>query len=233
MRPPAYERVTRKTQTLADAAPPMLVPPAPSAQAETSPDVEPLEISATVEPDEPVTPAEPIDVEALFKQLVTKHRTRLYRFVIRHIGQPEDADDIAQQAFAEAARTIERFRGESELSTWLYGIAMNLVRNYLNRAPHRVHQFESEDALLDLRMPDGDPSEIVARQQTMKRLVASMQELPTEMQQVLTLVAVEEISYEDAATILSVPIGTVRSRLSRARAALRVKLAEQGVELPF
>jgi RNA polymerase sigma-70 factor (ECF subfamily) len=171
------------------------------------------------------------DVEALFRQLVTQHRTRLCRFIIRHIGQPNDADDIAQQAFMEAARTIDRFRGESELSTWLYGIAMNLVRNYLNRAPHRIHRFESE-AVLDTHFAsEGDPHDIVSTQQTLQRLSRLLAELPDEMREVLTLVAIDEIPYEEAAALLSVPVGTVRSRLSRARSTLRSRLARDGIEI--
>ena len=173
------------------------------------------------------------DTEALFRHLMSGHRARLHRFVLRHIGQLDDAEDIAQQAFMEAARTIERFRGESELSTWLYGIAMNLVRNYLNRAPHRVHRFESDESLATMYSADGDPGDIVSRQQTLQRLSESMAQLPVEMREVLSLVAIEETAYEDAAALLSVPVGTVRSRLSRARAALRARLAAAGVDEPF
>jgi RNA polymerase sigma-70 factor (ECF subfamily) len=179
----------------------------------------------------PAEPARHADKEMLFRVLVAKHRARLQRFVMRHIGHQDDADDIAQQAFVLAAQTIERFRGESELSTWLYGIAMNLVRNYLNRAPHRVHRFESDEQLLE--MPGAaseNPREALSRRQVVQHLLASMEELPISMREVLMLVAIDELPYEDAAAILSVPVGTVRSRLSRARAALREKLAGMEIE---
>ncbi len=71
-----------------------------------------------------------LDQEILFKELITQHQRRLYRFVIKYIDHPDDAADITQQAFVEAARTISNFRGDSKLSTWLFGIAMNMVRNY-------------------------------------------------------------------------------------------------------
>ena len=71
-----------------------------------------------------------LDQEKLFKSLIEQHQRRLYRFVIKYIDHPDDAADITQQAFAEAARTIASFRGDSKLSTWLFGIAMNMVRNY-------------------------------------------------------------------------------------------------------
>jgi Sigma-70 region 2 len=73
------------------------------------------------------------DQEILFRELMRDHQKRLYRFVIRYIDHPDDAADITQQAFAEAARTISSFRGDSKLSTWLYGIAMNMVRNYMRK----------------------------------------------------------------------------------------------------
>ncbi len=68
--------------------------------------------------------------EMLFRELISQHQRKLYRFVIKYIDHPDDAADITQQAFVEAARTISSFRGESKLSTWLFGIAMNMVRNY-------------------------------------------------------------------------------------------------------
>ena len=83
--------------------------------------------------DESETPPSERDQEILFKELMKEHQKRLYRFVIRYIDQAEDAADITQQAFAEAARTIHCFRGDSKLSTWLYGIAMNMVRNYIRK----------------------------------------------------------------------------------------------------
>ena len=73
------------------------------------------------------------ETEILFRELMRDHQKRLYRFVIRYIDHPDDAADITQQAFVEAARTISSFRGDSKLSTWLYGIAMNMVRNYMRK----------------------------------------------------------------------------------------------------
>jgi RNA polymerase sigma factor (sigma-70 family) len=162
--------------------------------------------------------------EKLFRDLVAQHGERLQAFVLRHIGHPDEAADIAQQAFVEAAAAISRFRGDSQLSTWLYGIAMNLVRNYLSRAPQRVHKFETDDALADL--PDGgaEPDEQFDRTRAIERLTAELASLPAEMREVLLLVAVEEVSYEEAATLLAIPVGTVRSRVFRARAALKERM---------
>ena len=74
-----------------------------------------------------------LNQELLFRELVQQHQKRLFRFVIKYIDHPDDAADITQQAFVEAARTIASFRGDSKLSTWLFGIAMNMVRNYPKR----------------------------------------------------------------------------------------------------
>ena len=73
------------------------------------------------------------DQEILFRDLIDQHQRRLYRFVIKYIDHPDDAADITQQAFVEAARTIASFRGDSKLSTWLFGIAMNMVRKYMRK----------------------------------------------------------------------------------------------------
>ncbi len=171
--------------------------------------------------------------EAIFRDLLVQHRDRLYRFVLRHIGHAADAEDLAQQAFAEAARQYENFRGESQLSTWLYGIAMNLVRNHLSRSPSRQYRFEDETALDDVAVVAADPEEQCEMAELVKMLEAELQDLMPEMREVLLLVALEDMSYEDAAALLNVPIGTVRSRVSRARSHLRRRMEAAGAVLPF
>ena len=162
--------------------------------------------------------------EALFRQLVQDHRHRLYRFVVKHIGWGTDAEDLTQQAFVEAAQSYATFRGASELSTWLYGIAMNLVRNYLSRSPHRRFTFEDEESLANTSSESPDPCEQLAQTQAVRALQRALDELPPDMRSVLLLVALDELSYEEAAVMLSIPVGTVRSRISRARASLRKTL---------
>lgn len=171
--------------------------------------------------------------EQLFQQLVRDHHKRLYRFILKHIGQSADAEDLTQQAFLEAARAYASYRGESALSTWLYGIAMNLTRNYLSRAPHRKYQFEDEQSLDEIAVESTNPENELASQQTLKALQRELNDLPDEMREVLLMVALEELSYEEAAVMLSIPIGTVRSRVSRARTRLRQRLLDAGIELPF
>ncbi|MBU6257586.1 MAG: RNA polymerase sigma factor [Burkholderiales bacterium] len=171
--------------------------------------------------------------DQLFSDLVAQHGDRLYRFVLRHIGQATEAEDLAQQAFVEAARAYASFRGDSQLSTWLYGIAMNLVRNHLSRSPQRLYRFEDESALADCAGAGADPEQQCALTELIRVLEQGLDELMPEMREVLMLVALDDMSYEEAAALLSVPIGTVRSRVSRARAHLRRGFAARGAPLPF
>ncbi len=179
----------------------------------------------------PAMPTAPVDV--VFRDLLARHRDRLYRFVLRHIGHATEAEDLAQQAFAEAARTYANFRGESQLSTWLYGIAMNLVRNHLSRSPQRLYRFEDESALDDTAAAVANPEQQLAMTQLVRLLDRELDGLMPEMREVLLLVAMDDMSYEDAAALLSVPIGTVRSRVSRARSHLRRRMEKAGAVLPF
>jgi RNA polymerase sigma factor (sigma-70 family) len=171
--------------------------------------------------------------EELFRELVGQYQKRLYRFVIKYIDQPEDAADITQQAFVEAARTIENFRGDSKLSTWLFGLALNMVRNYLSRAPHRVYKFETDESLIGLPSPSLDPSDYLIQKELLILVEKIFSDLPIEMSEVLSLVAIDEISYQDAADQLAIPLGTVRSRVSRARAVMRDHFNQAGVTLYF
>lgn len=171
--------------------------------------------------------------DALFRTLVQAHGVRLHRFIIKNIGHSTDAEDLAQQAFLEAVRSYQTFKGQSELSTWLYGIAMNLVRNHLSRAPHRRYDFGSDEELAELATDSPTPAQKLEQTEHMRHLQSALAELPQAMREILLMVGVDELSYEDAAALLTVPVGTVRSRLSRARTALRAKLEARGVVLDF
>ncbi|MFO1339658.1 MAG: RNA polymerase sigma factor [Burkholderiaceae bacterium] len=175
----------------------------------------------------------PARTDTAFRALVDQHHARLVRFVRRHVDDDAEAEDLAQQAFADAARHHADFRGESPLSTWLYGIALNLARNHVNRSPQRRHRFESEQALAELPCAQPDPAEQCAMGQLMRVLERELATLPPDMREVLWLVSVDELAYEDAAERLAVPVGTVRSRLSRARQRLRAGFRSRGAVLPF
>ena len=170
------------------------------------------------------------DRQAAFCNMVDTHRNRLYRFILKNIGHPDDAADLAQQAFVEAFRSLQSFRGESELSTWLYGIALNLVRGYLMRSPNRTHRFESEEILVDMPSHELDPNAQASLTETVSAVQMHFDALPIEMRTVLEMVTIDEMSYEEAAKELNIPIGTVRSRVFRARAQLKTALEASGVE---
>ena len=196
----------------------------------TKSDVKPVLIGVTAY-SEPIPDL--MDREKLFRQLVAQHQGRLYRFVSKYVDHPDDAADIAQQAFAEASRTIATFRGESKLSTWLFGIAMNMVRNYMSRAPHRIYKFETEESLTNVASNAIEPSEHLNQREMLQIVFTALAELPEEMGEVLSMVAIDEESYLHVSQKLGIPLGTVRSRVSRARAGLRSQLEKKGVKLAF
>ena len=158
--------------------------------------------------------------------LVRLHGPRLYRFIYQKIGHVADAQDLVQQTFLEAHRALASFKGDSELSTWLYGIAKNLVRNYLSRSPHRRFEFCSDELLMEEQDAGPSPMDVLDQGQQLRALTLAMSEIPDHMRQLVWMVVVDELSYEEAAVALNIPKGTVRSRLSRARSALRARMPE-------
>ncbi len=171
----------------------------------------------------PALPADPV------ADLVREQRDRLRRFVARHVGSRSVAEDITQDALAEMALSYDRFRGESKASTWLYGIALNLIRNHLSRSPERRYSFVDIDMLAAEPCAEPDPPARAEWRQMVGIVDRAMEEIPEDLRTLLQLVAVDELSYEEAAKQLAVPIGTVRSRMSRARMHLRMRLQAHGV----
>lgn len=174
-------------------------------------------------PASPPPPADPVS------ELVRAQHDRLRRFVGRHVGNRSEADDITQQAFAEMSLSYHRFRGDSKPSTWLYGIALNLIRNHLSRAPERRYAFVDIDTLASEPCPEPGPPAQAEWRQMVGLVDRAMREIPQDLRDLIQLIAVEELSYEEAAQRLALPIGTVRSRLSRARAQLRIRMRARGI----
>lgn len=160
-------------------------------------------------------------LNAAFVQLVEQHQTHLYRFILRRIGHPDDAAELAQQVLLEAYRNLERFRGDSAMSTWLYGIAQNFTRNYRSRVAPKRNLTDSDDALQTLAADGLDPEEALLRKERMRRVSQAVDTLAEEYREAFILVILEERSYEETAELLGVPVGTIRSRISRARGILR------------
>ena len=164
-------------------------------------------------------------------RLVREESERLRRFVLRHVGNGPDADDITQQAFVELSCHYDTFRGDSKPSTWLFGIARNLIRNHLSRTPERRYDFVGEDALAEQTDPRSDPAAQAELVQMIRILDRSLAAMAPDLAEMLVLICADELSYEEVAAQLDLPVGTVRSRLSRARTQIRTRMRQQGAWL--
>jgi RNA polymerase sigma-70 factor (ECF subfamily) len=156
------------------------------------------------------------DEDAL-SRLIEQHRPGLSRFARRQLGSRDSwADDVTQDVFVTVARAARRFAGRSTVRTWLFGIALNICRQYLRRE----RQTESDEVLAALPDASLDPFQRLERDERRRRLRAAMRALAPQHRLVLRLRDGDDMSYEEIARAIGVPIGTVRSRLHNARAAL-------------
>src|SRR5215468_4470572 len=166
-----------------------------------------------------------------FELLVAKYQRKLARLLSRFIRNPAEVDDVAQDAFIKAYRALPSFRGDSAFYTWLYRIGINTAKNYLvsmgRRAP-TVTDFDAEEAET---FDDGDqlrdintPESMLMSKQVAETVNEAMESLPDELRTAIQLREIEGLSYEEIATIMNCPIGTVRSRIFRAREAIAAEL---------
>ena len=166
-----------------------------------------------------------------FEMLVVKYQRRIERLIARMVRDVDLVQDIAQESFLRAYRALPRFRGDSAFYTWLYRIGINTAKNYLvamGRRPRAVPEIEVEDAE---NFEDGDELRTIATPETelMSKQVAqavndTVAALPEELRTAITLREIEGLSYEEIATMMNCPIGTVRSRIFRARETIAEKL---------
>lgn len=159
-------------------------------------------------------------------QLVRVHSSRLASFLRRRVGNPHDVEDLVQDTLLEAVKCADQFQGQSRPETWLFGIAMNLMRNYYKRARQR-DIYVSADADDMASEAADDPLQIAQYRQMADRVARLLPALSSDHQQLLHLVVWDDLSYEEAATELSIPIGTVRSRVSRARSILKSQIERE------
>jgi RNA polymerase sigma-70 factor (ECF subfamily) len=166
-----------------------------------------------------------------FGMLVDKYQRKLGRLLSRLIRDPAEVEDVVQESFIKAYRALPNFRGESAFYTWLYRIGINTAKNYLvamGRRPQVTTDIEIEDAENfedgnELRTMDTPETELMSKEiaRTVNDTVAS---LPDELRTAITLREIEGLSYEEIATLMDCPIGTVRSRIFRARETIAQKL---------
>ena len=161
-----------------------------------------------------------------FDQVYERFRLPVWRLARRLTNNEEEALDTTQEIFLRVWRGLPGFRGEAKLSTWVFQIAWNHIRAYrrkMGRQLHVVREGTEDDRRLVETAPDlqADPERRVAAIEMLDLVEAALRRLPEHYQIVVWLRDGEELSYEDIAQVLDTPIGTVRSRLARARAMLR------------
>jgi RNA polymerase sigma-70 factor (ECF subfamily) len=170
--------------------------------------------------------------EAACSELVDAHQRMVFQLALNLLGDRDEALDLSQEVFLRVFRTIHRFRGHSSLRTWIYRIAVNQARNRHRfwRRRHRADQV-SLDAHVALHgdfPSNGElgPDRVLAQKELASQLQRALDHLPFDQRTVIVLREVDGLSYEEIAFSLGVAIGTVKSRLTRARQALRVELRE-------
>jgi len=161
-----------------------------------------------------------------FDLLVLRYQHKVVKLVARLLRDPTEAEDVAQEAFVKAYRALGSFRGDSAFYTWLYRIAVNTARNTMASRQRRPLEYEadlseSEQSVVETRMRHGDTPEAAALSDEIHSTVsATIEALPEDLRTAIVLREVEGLSYEEIAAAMDCPVGTVRSRIFRAREAI-------------
>ncbi len=168
--------------------------------------------------------------KAAFDVLVLKYQNKIIKLVNRYVRDPDEAMDVAQEAFIKAYRAVDRFRGDSAFYTWMYRIAINTAKNHLVASGRRppsgdidaqdAEQYEGAPGLKEYDTPE----HLILRDEIQSTIVKAIDELPEDLKTAITLRELEGMSYEEIAQTMECPIGTVRSRIFRARDAIDTKL---------
>lgn len=166
-----------------------------------------------------------------FDLLVLKYQRKIIRLLSRMIREPSEVEDVAQEAFIKAYRALPQFRGDSAFYTWLYRIAINTARNWQaanKRRPMGASVIETEDDetfdQIDNLTDISTPESLMASRQVVDTVNAAIDALPEDLRTAIVLREIEGLSYEDIAQTMNCPIGTVRSRIFRAREAIAAQL---------
>lgn len=175
--------------------------------------------------------------EAAFNELVELYQAKVFRLVLRMIGDRAEAEDVAQEVFVTVFKSIDGFRGDSKLSTWLYRVATNHCKNrikYLSRRARgqkrELDEIADRDAIESASMTTSAqvprPDAALEGRQTEQMIQRALGELDEEQRELIVLRDIENLSYEDIQKVTGLPEGTVKSRLHRARLALQERVLE-------
>jgi RNA polymerase sigma-70 factor (ECF subfamily) len=165
-----------------------------------------------------------------FDILVLKYQHKIIKLISRYVRDQDEVQDVAQEAFIKAYRALAGFRGESAFYTWLYRIAINTAKNHLVAMGRRPpgSDVDAEDAVLfdgDSALKESDtPERLALKDEIEQTILTAIDELPEDLRTAITLREMEGMSYEEIALAMDCPIGTVRSRIFRAREAIDKRL---------
>lgn len=168
-----------------------------------------------------------------FEELMRRYQDRVHNFALRWTGNPADAEEVTQEAFLKAFRAMPRFRGDAKFSTWLFQIAKNACINLFHRGRRHMehrrvslqeHMDDEEVVPLQIETAEDDPQEAVLGREFAEVAAAAIAALDPHYRDALVLRDVEGMDYADIAAILEVPVGTVKSRIHRARSELQRRL---------
>jgi RNA polymerase sigma-70 factor (ECF subfamily) len=171
---------------------------------------------------------------AAFDGLVERYAPRLYNLTLRITGSREEAEDCVQEAFLKAFSSLRHFRGESAFSTWLYRVAVNVANDSNRRQQHRPlssselyatdDSSEEDPVMRTLPADSGDPAQEMARTERREVVLRALRALPEHHRTIIILSDLQGLSYEEIASVIGAKVGTVKSRLNRARLALKERL---------
>lgn len=166
-----------------------------------------------------------------FDVLVLKYQHKILKLVMRYIRDPSEAEDVTQEAFLKAYRALPKFRGDSAFYTWIYRIAINTAKNYLVAAKRRPldynldlqnpEQYEMQARLKDIETPE----RVMLTEEIRATVNRAIERLPEDLRTAIILREIEGMSYEEIAQAMECPVGTVRSRIFRAREAIDKRLS--------
>jgi RNA polymerase sigma-70 factor (ECF subfamily) len=178
-----------------------------------------------VDPDRELVERARAGERAAFDLLVARYQRRLLRLVLRLLRDQAEAEDVVQETFLRAYRALPRFRGDAAFYTWLYRIALNGARSTILRRRQRTAPHGMAPSQLPAPVPEiGTPESMLLSKQVMQTIDAALEALPLELRTAIVLREIEGLSYEEIAQIMECPLGTVRSRIFRAREAIARRL---------